>query len=359
MKKLFLLCFLVVLWASPAIVFSEYASPWEKKLPFESAIIHYALSGMEEGEETLYIRDYGKERATYHQSVSTMIGLTANSSTIELQTPYFIYSYDLLEKEGVKTSNPQKFMIEEYAGLSPAEKKKVRENAEKIGTVSAEAMAEGMGGEGLAVKIEHNAVEILGYSCDKVEVMGGVIYLLHDTDICLKSELNVLGMKMEMVATSVREGDVDDTFFQHPAGIRAEMDAEAERIVKEMAGQVVAIFKDPDYRPHSKGQTMGLSEKMKGLSEEEKLMIQQAEKMMQTMKGMLQEHPTEGTMTDGGRLQPSKAAYWDVKKIETGTENLLTPFLLRFILPAYVDSVKINNLKIVSKKFAEITFNPR
>ena len=43
----------------------------------------------------------------------------------------------------------------------------------------AEAIAEGMGGEGMDVKIQPNAAEILGYSCDKVEVMGGVTYLLH------------------------------------------------------------------------------------------------------------------------------------------------------------------------------------
>jgi hypothetical protein len=289
MKRLFLLCFIVILWALPAIGFAEDASPWEKQLPFKSAVIHYALSGMEEGEETLYIRDYGKERATYHEAVSTMMGLTTKSSTIELQTPDFIYSYDLQEREGVKTSNPQKYMIEEYAKLSSAEKKKVRENAEKMGTLYAEAMAEGMGGEGMAVKIQPNAVEILGYSCDKVEFIGGVTYLLHDTDICLKSEMNMLGMKMGMVATSVQEGDVEDKFFQHPDGIIAEMDAEAETMVREMAGQVVAMLKDPDGSPKGDMQPMRFSGKMEGMSEEDKLMIQQAEKMMQNMKGMIQQ----------------------------------------------------------------------
>lgn len=287
MKRLFLLCFLVILWALPAMVFAEDASPWEKKLPFKSATIHYALSGMEEGEEILYIRDYGKERATYHEAVSTMKGLTSKSSTIELQTPDFIYSYDLQEREGVKTSNPQKYMIEEYARLTSAEKKKVTENAQKMGTAYAEAMADGMGGGGMAVKIQHNAAEILGYSCDKVEVMGGVTYLLHDSDICLKSEMNVLGMKMEMVATSVQEEKVDDKFFQHPEGIIAEMDAEAETMVREMASQVVAMLKDPDNSPKGEAQPMIFSGKMEGMSEEDKLMIQQAEKMMKNMKGMM------------------------------------------------------------------------
>lgn len=290
MKKLFLLCFLVTLWGLPALVFAEDASlPWEKKLPFKSAIIHYALSGMEEGQETLYIRDYGKERATYHETVSTMMGLTSKSSTLELKTPDFIYSYDLQEREGVKTSNPQKYMIEEYTRLSFAEKKKVRENAEKMGTAYAEAMADGMAGGGMAVKIQHNAAEILGYSCDKVEVMGGVSYLLHDTDICLKSEMNMLGMKMEMIATSVQEGNVDDKFFQHPDGIIAEIDAEAETMVREMAGQMLAMLKDPDNSPKREAQPMRFSGKMEGMSEEDKLIIQQAEKMMQNMKGMKQQ----------------------------------------------------------------------
>lgn len=290
MKKLFLLCFLVALMGLSAIVFADDTSPpWEKKLPFKSAIIHYALSGMEEGEETLYIRDYGKERATYHETVSTMMGLTTKTSTIELETPDFIYSYDLQERGGVKTSNPQKYMIEEYARLSSAEKKKVRENAEKMGTAYAEAKADGMGGGGMAIKMQHNAAEMLGYRCDKVEVMGGVTYLLHDTDICLKSEMNMLGMKMEMVATSVQEVDVDDKFFQHPDGIIAEIDAEAETMVREMAGQVVAMLKDPDSSPKGEGQPMRFSGKMEGMSEEDKLMIQQAEKMMQNMKGMMQQ----------------------------------------------------------------------
>lgn len=288
MKRLFLLCLIALLWAPPAIVFAGNASPWEKKLPFKSATIHYTLSGMEEGQETLYIRDYGKERATYHESASTMMGLTSKTSTIEIQTPDFIYSYDLQEREGVKTSNPQKFMIEEYAKLSSAEKKKVTENAKKMGTAYAEAMADGMGGS-MDIKIQPNAAEILGYSCDRVEVMGGVTYLLHDTDICLKSDMNMLGMKMLMVATSVQEGNVDDKFFQHPDGIIAEMDAEAEKMVREMAGQVIAMLKDPDNSPRGEGQPVRFSGQMEGMSEEDKLMIQQAEKMMRNMKGMMQQ----------------------------------------------------------------------
>jgi hypothetical protein len=180
-------------------------------------------------------------------------------------------------------------MIEEYAKLSSAEKKKVTENAKKMGTVFAEAMADGMGGEAMDVKIQPNAVEILGYSCDKVDVMGGATYLLHDTDILLKSEMSMLGMKMEMVATSVQEGKVDDKYFQHPEGIIAEMDAEAETMVREMATQVVAMLKDPENIPQGEAQPMRFMGNTEGMSEEDKLMMQQAEKMMQNLKGMMQQ----------------------------------------------------------------------
>jgi hypothetical protein len=49
----------------------------------------------------------------------------------------------------------------------------------------------------------------------------------------------------------------------------------------------------------------------------------------------------------------------DDKKIEKLMENLLTPLTLRFILPAYVDSARVNNRKIVKIKFAVDTFDPR
>ena len=78
-----------------------------------------------------------------------------------------------------------------------------------------------MGGE-----VQQNEAEILGYSCDKVEIMGGPsIYLIHGTDISLATEMDMMGMKINIVATSIEKADVDDRFFQHPPGINAELDA--------------------------------------------------------------------------------------------------------------------------------------
>lgn len=234
---------------------------------------------MEEGLETLYIRDYGKQRAMYHETVTKAMGMSMKNSTLELTTPDYIYSYDLQNREGTKSINPQKYMIEEYNKLSAADKEKVRKNAEKTG----KAYTDGMAGQ-----IQHNAAELLGYSCDKVEIMGGAsAYLIHGTDIPLKTEMDMMGMKMSMVATSLEKGDVDDKFFQHPAEINAEVDAEADALAGEMAKQVIALLKDPENAPPIEGQLMGFPGQMEGMTEEDKQMMQQAEKMMQGMKGML------------------------------------------------------------------------
>jgi len=283
MNRLLVPYLFVVLCVLPKTVAADDQSPWERKLPFKSAIIQYAISGMEEGRETVYIDDYGSRRAIYHETVSKMMGMTVTNSTFELVSPDSIYSYDLQNGEGVKTGNPQKYMIDEYRKLSAADKQKVRQNAGKMATVSAGAM----GAEGMTAKVQPNAAEILGYSCDKVEVPGGgSSYLMHDTDLLLKTEMEMMGMKMTTVATSVTKGDVDDKYFHHPAGITAEADAEADAMAEEMARQTVAMLRDPENAPQPGIQTMGFPGNMDEMSEEERQMMQQAEKMMRQMQGV-------------------------------------------------------------------------
>ncbi|HBG20752.1 MAG TPA: hypothetical protein DDY32_16155, partial [Desulfobulbaceae bacterium] len=172
--------------------------------------------------------------------------------------------------------NPQKYMIEEYDRLSAVEKEKVRENAKKMGA----AYTEGMGGQ-----IQQNAVKILGYDCDKVEIMGGSsTYLIHDTDVALKTEMNMMGMKLTMVADSVDKGKVDDKVFEHPAGITAEANSESDKMAQNMARQAIAMLKDPE-----KAKTMPMMPQLAipgaEMSAEDKEMMQQVQQMMKGMKG--------------------------------------------------------------------------
>lgn len=255
--------------SSPGFSGDELA--WEKKLPFETATISYSIKGMENGKETLYIRDYGRERATYRETTSNMMGMKMTNRTVEFRTPDQIYTYDLAKQQGIKGVNPQKYMIEAYDRLSTEEKEKIRENAKKIGA----AYAAGINGE-----IQQNAVKILGFDCDKVAIKGGSsTYLIHDTDVPLKTEMNMMGMKLTMVADSVDKGKVDDKVFGHPAGITAEANSESDKMARNMARQAMAMMKDPD-----KAKTMSMMPQLAvpgaEMSAEDREMMQQVQKMM-------------------------------------------------------------------------------
>lgn len=277
MKHLSKLLLISVICLSPIAVIAGKELPWEKKLPFEMATIKYAVHGMEEGEEVVYIRGYGKERATYRTTVTKMMGMKMQNSSAEFQTEGTIYSFDLQERSGVKSVNPQKYMMEEYEKLSSADKKKVEGNATKLGGAFAEG---GPGG------VEQNALKILGYSCDKVSIMSGAeMYLIHDTDIPLKNVVSMMGMNMTMEATSIDTGKIDDKYFQHPAGIVVESDPQADGMARIMAQQSIAMLKDPEAAKEMAPSQMGIpQEKMEQMSEEEQQMMQQ---MMEGMKGLL------------------------------------------------------------------------
>jgi len=249
-------------------------NPWERKLPFDNATISYTLSGSEKGTETLYIREYGKERATYHKSTNTVMGRTMEKDTVNIQTPDWMYTFDLTKKSGKKNVNPQKYMIEEYNKLSSAEKDQVMKNAQEMGL--------SMGG-----KIEKNAEKILGFDCDRATVMGTTVSSIHETGIPLKTDTNMMGISMKKEATEVKKGPVDAKYFQFPAGITPQADPEGDSVSRSMAQQTVTMLKDPDagkkvMNPmmHRKGKQSGKQEDASEISDEE------MEQAIKALKGM-------------------------------------------------------------------------
>lgn len=280
-------CFKSVMMAafvllSPVVAMAGSSNPWEQKLPFKEAAIHYTISGMETGAETLYVRDYGRERVTYHQGKTTMMGMTTVNDTIEIESPDWVYSFDLTARTGTKAVNPQKYMIEEYNRLSVAERKQVEENIKEIGL----PMGEVMGG-----KVEPKAVKILGYECDRVQMMGSTVYSIHETGIPLKIESTVMGMGMKQEATKVDTGAVSPKYFELPQGIEPVADPEGDAMARTMARQTMATLKSPDGAKKMQEQA-GAGNFMTApqgggqpqMSLEEK---QEMEQAMQMLKGMM------------------------------------------------------------------------
>ncbi len=248
------------------------ANPWEKKLPFKEATIVYELSGLETGEETLYIKDHGQRTAEYRTTTATMFGMTMKNETVDITTPDWVYSFDLQERTGTKSINPQKLMIEEYNKLAAADKKKVDENAETMGLW----MMEGMHAE-----IEPNVGELLGFPCDRLTMMGVTVYTMHGTQIPLKTVTDMMGVSMTSTAMFLREDPVDEVYFQFPEGIEPQPDPEADQMARAMAEQTIAMLKDPEtFKEQNKGSMFG---PQGDISPEDK---QKMEEAMNTLKGL-------------------------------------------------------------------------
>lgn len=270
-----LIAFVLILLL-PVGAFAGNKSPWEVKLQFKSATIHYTISGVENGTEVKYIRAYGREIATYHTTKTSVMGMTMVNETVEIITPDWQYNFDLNERTGTKSVNPQKYMIEEYNKLSKAERKQVEENSEKMGT----SVAEGFGGN-----IEQNAEKILGYSCDRAEMMGTVVYNIHASGIPLRLESNMMGMSMKIEATSVDEGRVADKFFQLPQGIEPQYDSQSDAMAREMAKQTISMLKDPESAKKKGGVPTMQKPGQQQLTPEEQEQMEQAMDMLKGMFG--------------------------------------------------------------------------
>lgn len=272
------ICFAAVVGILPSGNLLGEELPWEKKLPFEHATIHYNVSGVEQGEEILYIRNFGREQATYLDSTTKIMGMSVSEKSVEFMDADYVYSYDLQAQEGTKSVNPQKYMAEAYLKLTPEEQRQVQKNTAEMGG----ALTRGMGGA-----VQENVVKILGYDCDKIDIMGsGATYLIHGTSIALKTEVNMMGMKMITLATSIDTEKVDSEHFIHPKGIEVKANPEADAMAQAMGQQVMDTLKDPEAA--KKGLETGIHRDViqKDMSEEDKELLEQAGELIKGMQNI-------------------------------------------------------------------------
>ncbi len=228
---------LFTLLVFPALAMAGSKGPWDTKLPFKNAVIDYTHTGMAEGSETLYIRDYGRETARYLKTTTSIMGMTNVDETVEIQDPDWLYRFDIKEKSGTKITNPRKYFQEEYEKLTKAEKKQVEKNSKTMGM----SFMGGSGGE-----LEENAAKILGYSCDRINVMGSTVYSIHGAGLPLKTESNMMGMQTKMEATAIKKGAAKKKYFQFPDGIVPVADPQADAMARQMAKQTIDMLKDPE-----------------------------------------------------------------------------------------------------------------
>lgn len=272
------ICFVAVISLLPFQTLLAEELPWEKKLPFEHATIQYTVSGVEQGTEILYIRNFGREQATYLDSTTKLMGMAVSEKSVEFMDADYLYSYDLQAKEGTKSVNPQKYIAEAYSSLTPEEKKQVQKNAAQMGG----ALTGGMGGA-----VQENVTNILGYDCDKIAIMGGgATYLIHGTSIALKTEVNMMGMKMVTLATSIDTGKVDPQHFMHPKGIKVKANPEADAMAQAMGQKIMEALKDPEAAKKGPGAGQKSGALQRDMTEEDKQMLEQAGDLLKGMQNI-------------------------------------------------------------------------
>ncbi len=233
----FVLITILVLSLVSASAYGSDDSPWDRKLPFKTAIIKYEITGMETGTETLYVKDYGAHRAKEHDGTTSLLGMKMRNRTLEITDPDWIYTFDLEKKTGTRRTNPLKYYQEEYAKLSRSEKKNVRKNAEELGL----SLVRDLNGQ-----IEQNATEILGYPCDKTTIMGMSAYVIHQTDIPLQSEFNIMGLQGKIVAVSLTNDSPPADVFTLPPDITPVHDVAADSLAQQMVVSSMNTLKEPD-----------------------------------------------------------------------------------------------------------------
>ena len=230
MKSLFRSIFLSSLMLAVATGAVAGDSPWEKKLPFKSATVNYKIKGTMKGSKTVYVKDYGRTQLEERNTKMSMFGMQQLQQEWILTTPEWEYTLDKTTNEATKTANPSKYLIEEYNKLSKADQKKVRENAETTGFAFIEQ------GEG---QFTPKDKKILGYQCDKINMMGVKAHVIHGTEFPLAAATNLMGIKMTEMATKVDTASVSSSKFKLPEGVDFVFDASADQMLKSHAKTVI------------------------------------------------------------------------------------------------------------------------
>lgn len=106
-----------------------------KMYPFEKATLTYAVTGAQQGTQTIYIKDYGRITAQHYEaSVPSQQGAQQiNVSTFT--DPQWIYTYDFTAKQGTRSPNEQAAAAASAkSGLDFFEKMTVAQGGKRAGT---------------------------------------------------------------------------------------------------------------------------------------------------------------------------------------------------------------------------------
>ena len=167
-----------------------------QKYPFKSGMIEYKTEGQTTGSRLMYWERYGYNEYAAQKSVTKMLGMEMTTSNYELTLGSTSYSW---EENGPvqKAENPvADYFIEKETSSKELEEASIE-------------MMKGLGFEKTGKGV------ILGKNCDIWEGIGSKVWVWKG--LSLKSEINMLGMKITETAVKIETNkSVPGRFFKVP-----------------------------------------------------------------------------------------------------------------------------------------------
>lgn len=167
-----------------------------KLFPFERATIKYALSGLQTGTQTSYIKDWGAVQAQNVDSNISMMGYERPFKSRIITTPEWVYTIDMVTNSGLRIANPMKSVL--TSGETDPDE------------ISKQMMA-AMGG--VKVGTETHA----GHLCTIWEIKAASTKMcLRDDNVLVYTRTDMMGQFMEINLVSIDTGAADDSNFVIP-----------------------------------------------------------------------------------------------------------------------------------------------
>ena len=198
---------LLMLTISLAVAFQVMAQQSAKTYAVKSGKIEYKLSGSTNGTKTIYFDNYGNKYFEHEKSVTEtkIFGITDRSKTdkITIINNNHFWTIDNIDKKYYEGEMPYTGLAKEMAeGMTDAEIEKLSDN-----------ILASFGGKQLGTE------KVLGYNCEKIEIMGSLIWVYKG--ISLKSKTEVMGVVVNEDAVSFNENiNISVDKFKVPAGIK-------------------------------------------------------------------------------------------------------------------------------------------
>ena len=189
-QKILLLIMIAVLNVS---FLHASSNPFESKLPFKEGIVHYIITGSTQGTQTTYIQKYGQERLIYKNTHSKIMHQKKEQEALIMITPNWTYHINLLEKSATKEPSLNKLLIQKFNHLTAKQKQKI---------------------------VDKKSKTILNLPVISYSVMGEQQAITKEGNLLLRSQTDIVGYKVKMMATDIEIKDVNNSLFIVPKDLK-------------------------------------------------------------------------------------------------------------------------------------------